>query len=276
MDERDTFASEATGEPLGSMELFASPGGVMTVDRDPRSGAEVFFRLYGEQFQKAKEEGKERVIWLMPHTCSADSHAGCAAFKMDEVAQKTYFTALAAELEKNPVFEGAEIRSAFYDTDTHQVSVFHGPEASPNVESAVLRLQRSVGVASSERRGALDQAHSGNRIYVGRYPRAWSAERNTEYALSSQMKQEELLQGIALAIKVIKTHSHVNTAEVPIVIQLDQTKNGEILFDTGLLQALNGSELLKGANIVLAPAEVLIVETKTDSETWNGSVEAWS
>lgn len=263
MDERDTFSSEATGEPLGSMELFASPGGALSADRDPKNGADRFLAIYGDGLRKAKEEGKERVVWLMPHSCSGDTHSGCAAFKTDENAQRDYFRAVASELASRPELEGATIHAAMYDTDTHELSSFLEEELPPQTKDAASRLQIQKGIVGDSKAPEHDRAHAGNRIYVGTRPRAWTAERNHAYHLSPTMEHDELLDGMALAVKVIKMHSHVDTDAVPIVIQLDKTSDAPSL-------PLSDEELLSRLN--LTPDEALIIRSETDTETWKGKV----
>lgn len=270
MDERDTFASEATGEPLGSMELFASPGGKVS--------SETLVRLYAKQIAEARTQGKELNLWLMPHTCGADGHSGCAAFKTDEKAQIDYFSKLADELRSMPAFADVNIRTAFYDTDTHALSAFHGTELPVSSPAVAKILQTEKGKASVEAKGDWDRAHSGNRIYIGNAPRAWTARRNAAYHLSPGMEREELLDGIALAVKVIKSHSHVDLSATPIVIQLDQdqTGNGLEMSDADLVARLNASANLSDPNQKIALDEIMIVRTQTNQETWEGDIASQS
>ncbi|MEO5927582.1 MAG: hypothetical protein ABIO72_02665 [Patescibacteria group bacterium] len=263
MDERNTFASEATGEPLGSMELFASVDGALSADHDPKTGADAFLKMYGDGFRKAKEEGKERVVWLMPHSCSGDSDAGCAGFATDEDAQRAYFRSLASELASRPELEGAKIHAAMYDTDTNELASFDGQELPLATKDAVSRLQITKGIVGDSEEPEHDQAHAGNRLYVGTMPRVWTAERNHAYHLSSLIERDELLSGITLAVNAIKTHSHVDTNKVPIVIQLDRSNE-----QPGL--EISNEELLTRLN--LQPDEAMVVRSQTDPERGEGHV----
>lgn len=264
MDERDTFASEATGEPLGAMELFASPGG--------RIAPETFVRLYGQGIAEAKKAGKEITVHLMPHTCSGDAHAGRAAFKTDEKAQIDYFTKLADELRGRPELEGAKILTSFYETDTHELVPFGGSVVPPAAAEAADVLREEHGVSGKGGEGESDRQHAGSRVYVGDLPRAWTARRNAAYHLHPGMEREELFEGIAFAIKVMKAHSHADLAKMPIVIQLDAHpgEQGIGMTDAGLLKRLNASPLLKG--IEVKANDVLVVRTETDPETWEGNI----
>lgn len=266
MDERDTFASEATGEPLGAMELYASAGGKVT--------PETLFRLYGKKLADARAAGKEVTIFLMPHMCGADAHAGCAAFQADTRAQEKYFSTLAENLTAR--FEGAadiKIITAFYDTDTHALRPFHGSAISEKMNTAAARLRTEKGQERAGADGDLDRQHAGNRIYVGDTPRAWIARRNVAYHLHGGSEPERVLDDITLAIKVIKTHSHVKLETTPIVIQIDRhpdTAPPITMHDAQLLARLNASSFLRG--IEVSQEEVLIVRTETDPRTWEGKV----
>lgn len=267
MDERDTFASEATGEPLGSMELFASPGGKVTPEK--------LVELYGKQLAEARAAGKELAVYLMPHTCGADNHAGCAAFKTDEKAQEAYFSQLADGLRARPEFAGTKIVTAFYDTDSHEMRPFHGSMVSKQADDAAVRLRSEKGEGKEEAKGDWDRAHAGNRIYVGDLPRAWTARRNAAYHLHSGMDRQELVDGIALAVKVIKVHSHVDLASTPIVIQLDAALGSRDAFamsDEDILMTLNASPNLADAALKVHPEEVMIIRTQTNPETWEGTI----
>ncbi len=263
MDERDTFAGEATGEPLGALELFATPGGRTTPDE--------LLKAYGSQLEAARKAGKELTIWLMPHHCAADSHAGCAAFAADEAAQTEYFTKLSDDLRSRPEFDGVNILTAFYDTDAHALKPFHGTELPERAVHAAGPLAGQTGVSSAEGKAELDRSHAGTRVYVGDRPRAWVARRNVTYHLSPEMESDALLEGIALAVKVMKTHAHADLSRTPIVIQIDRHPGTEDVIgmaDADLLERLNVSPLLKG--IELTPDEMLVVRTETDPATWQG------
>lgn len=265
MDERNTFQSEATGEPLGAVESFSSPGGVI----EP----ETFIKLYGEKIEEARKTGKEINVYLLPHKCSGDGHAGCAAFKNDEKALTAYFSKLAAELKSRPELAGVNFVTAFYDTDDHSLEPIGDSGIPAAADYAHNRLVESVGVASAEGRGPKDRIHAGNRIYVGELPRAWSATRNAAYHLHPGMPAEELVSGIALAVRVIKTHSHVKLHDKPVVIQFDSPVGSEApvpMADAELLERLNASPLLKG--IELTADELLVVRTETDKESWQRKV----
>ncbi|MDF1497598.1 MAG: hypothetical protein P1P90_06135 [Patescibacteria group bacterium] len=275
MDERDRFAVDATGEPNGAVELFASPGGCFTQDRDAVNGAKKFMEIYGKDIEKAKKDGKEIVIYLMPHTCFADNCAGCAAFNSDEEAEYQHFSDLADELKKIPELADANIHTDMYDTDTHEVVPFHGHVHDEVHTKAADYLQSEKGIATNAEVDEWDRFHAGYRIYVGSRPLAWTPRRNVAYHLHDEMDAEELLEGIALAIKIIKTHSHANLEEHPMVIQIDHVfgKTSVIdLDDDALINRMNESKLLKDAGIEIAKDDVLIVRTETDPETWEGQV----
>ncbi len=263
MDERDTFAAEATGEPLGALELFATPGG--------RTTPEELLRAYGPQLKEAREAGKELRVWLMPHHCTADSHAGCAAFAMDEAAQTAYFTKLADDLRSCSEFEGVQVLTAFYDTDMHGLTPFHGTEIPKDVMYAGNHLRETVGISREGGLGADDRSHAGTRVYIGDRPRAWVARRNAAYHLSPEMDREELFEGAALAVMVMKTHSHTDMIRVPVVIQIDRRLGMEDIVgmsDVELLKRFNASPILRG--IELTSDEFFVVRTETDPASWEG------
>ncbi|MBI5654083.1 hypothetical protein HZC53_00285 [Candidatus Uhrbacteria bacterium] len=269
MDERNTFQNEATGEPLGAVESFSSPGGRVT--------AETLLKLYGPQIEEARKSGKEINIYLFPHKCSGDGHAGCAAFKNDEAALTEYFSNLATDLKSRPEFAGANFVTAFYDTDDHGLEPIGDSIIPAAADYARNRLVESVGISKADGVGPKDRVHSGNRIYVGELPRAWSATRNAAYNLHPGMPVEELLEGVALAVRVIKTHSHVKLREKPVVIQLDSPVGSEDpiqMTDEKILERLNASPLLKG--IELTADELLVVRSETDKESWQGSISSLS
>jgi hypothetical protein len=275
MDERDRFAVDATGEPNGAVELFASPGGCITQDRDVVNGSKKFWEIYGKEIERAKKDGKEIVIYLMPHTCFADNCAGCAAFNSDEEAEYQYFSNLADELKKIPELDGATIHTDMYDTDTHEVVPFHGHVHDTIHGVAADYLQREKGIATNAEVDEWDRFHAGYRIYVGSRPLAWTPRRNVAYHLHDEIDAEELMEGIALAVKIIKTHSHADLEEHPIVIQIDYVfgKTSVIdLDDESLIKRLNESKLLKDASLELSKDGVLIVRTETDPQTWEGQV----
>jgi len=164
--------------------------------------------------------------------------------------------------------------TAFYDTDSHALQPFHGAEVPKEAVYAGNRLREQVGVATEGGKNAADRAHSGNRIYVGDLPRAWTARRNAAYHLHSGMEAEELLEGIALAVRVIKTHSHVDVLRQPIVVQVDRHPGDSAavgLRDEDILRRLNASPYLEG--IALTPEELLVIRTETDPATWKGQEE---
>ncbi len=265
MDERNTFQNEATGEPLGAVESFSSPGGRVT--------AETLIRLYSPQIEEARKAGKEINLYLLPHKCSGDGHAGCAAFKNDNQALTEYFSGLTADLKSRPEFAGVNFVTAFYDTDDHGLEPIGDSKIPTAADYAKNRLVESVGISDADSSGPKDRVHAGNRIYVGELPRAWSATRNAAYHLHPGMPAEELLEGVALAVRVIKTHSHVKLREKPVVIQLDVPVGDEApvpMTDGELLKRLNASPLLKG--IELTADELLVVRTETDKESWQGRV----
>lgn len=273
MDERDTFSSDATGEPLGFLDLFASPGGCLTQDRDPDKGAKALLGLYGQKILDAKAAGKKIVIYLIPHSCAADNHAGCAAFKSNEEAERIYFAELALSLELLPELSGAEIFTCMYDTDSHQLVPFGGSETPALAEQAADRLRNERGLAGADGAGDWDRFHAGNRIYVGDLPRAWTPRRNAAYHLHNKMNQQELIDGIALACKIIKTHSHVNLDEKNIAIQLDLHPEEQSILSYSnqeLIEKLNSSLNLK--DLALDPAKVIIIRTQTDPNTWQGEI----
>jgi len=273
MDERDTFSSDATGEPLGFLDLFASPGGCLTQNRDPDKGTRTLLDLYGQKILDAKTAGKKTVIYLIPHSCAADSHAGCAAFKSNEEAERIYFAELALSLELLPELSGTEIFTCMYDTDSHQLTPFGGSEVPEFAEQAAERLKNEKGIASADKTGDWDRLHSGNRIYVGDLPRAWTPRRNVAYHLYNKMDQQELINGIALACKIIKTHSQVNLDEKNIVIQLDSHTGEQPALpfsNQELIEMLNGSLNLKGYE--LDPEKIIIIRTQTDPNTWEGDI----
>ena len=275
MDERDRFAPDATGEPFGSMNLFASPGGCITQDRDATNGAKKFLEIYGDEIRDANANGKKIIIDLMPHTCFKDNHAGCAAFGGDEEAEYAYFTALKDALLKLPELEKAEIRTTMYDTDTHDLIGFAGFEVDEKSHEVSAKIRRDEGEASNEYEDEWDRFHSGYRVYVGSLPHAWCPNRNLAYHLHEKMDYEELLEGIALAAKIILTHSHVPIEEKPIVIQIDRLFGYDPaiqLEDDELLARLNKSPLLKDAGIELKDEDVLIVRTQTDPDSWQGEI----
>ncbi len=277
MDERDRFSIDATGEPNGVVETFASPGGCFTQDRDAKNGAKKLMEIYGKDIEQAKKNGKEIVIYLMPHTCFADNCAGCAAFNSDEEAEYEYFSNLADELKKIPELADANLHTDMYDTDTHEVVPFHGHVHDPIHGAAADYLQREKGIATNAEVDEWDRFHAGYRIYVGSRPLAWTPRRNVAYHLHDEIDAEELLEGIALAIKIIKTHSHADLEEHPIVIQIDHVfgKTSVIdLDDETLIKRLNESKLLKDAAIELTKDDVLIVRTETDPQSWEGQVTA--
>lgn len=265
MDERNTFATDAIGEPLGAVEIFSSPGGKVI--------PETILRIYGQQLEEARTRGKEILLYLIPHCCHADAHAGCAAFQTDERAQEAYFSQLADSLHAHPAFAGVSIVTAFYDTDTHELFPFHGTTLSAKMNAAAERLRREKGEGKEGVKGEWDRQHAGNRCYIGVTPRAWTARRNRAFHLHSGMNSEELLEGIALAIKVMKTHSHVNLHTTPIVIQIDRQQGQAspiTMKDAELLARLNASSFLHG--IEVSEKGVLIVRTETNPETWEGRV----
>lgn len=267
MDERNTFQPEATGEPLGAIEIYSSAGGRVT--------PETLLALYGQQIAEARQAGKEINIYLITHKSKDDAKAGCAAFKNEEDASAEYFSDLAANLKDHPEFSGANFVTAFYDTDDHSLEPIGDSAIPAQADFARNRLVETAGVSQAEGEGSLDRFHAGNRIYVGETPRAWIARRNKAYHLQPGMPSEELLEGIALAARVVKTHSHVKLRENPIVIQLDSHAHGEApldLSDTQLLEHLNASPLLKG--IELTPDELLVVRTMTDRDSWQGSISS--
>jgi len=273
MDERNRFAIDATGEPYGAAEMFASPGGCFTQDRDAAHGAKKFMEIYGKQVQAAIKDGKKIVIYLMPHTCFADNHAGCAAFGGDEEAEYSHFAALADELKKVPELAEAVIHTDMYDTDTHDVVPFHGHEHDKAHGIAADYLQREKGIATNAEVDEWDRFHAGYRIYVGSRPLAWTPRRNVAYHLHDGMDKEELLEGIALAIKIIKTHSHADLDEHVITLQIDHTFGSEATLDMddeALIKRLNESKLLQEAGISIDHDSILIIRTETDPENWEG------
>jgi hypothetical protein len=273
MDERNRFAIDATGEPYGSAEMFASPGGCFTQDRDAVNGAKKFLDIYGKQIEQAKKEGKEIVIYLMPHTCFADNCAGCAAFDNDVEAEYDYFSNLTDELKKNPELQGAIIHTDMYDTDTHEVVPFNGHIHDEAHGLAAEYLQSENGIATNAEVDEWDRFHAGYRIYVGSRPLAWTPRRNVAYHLHDEMEKEEILEGIALAVKIIKTHSHADLEEHPIVIQIDHVFGKEEAVDLSndeLIKRLNESPLLKDTNIEITIDDVFIIRTETDPVTWEG------
>ncbi|MCC7357823.1 hypothetical protein IT408_04985 [Candidatus Uhrbacteria bacterium] len=274
MDERDTFACEATGEPVGAMELFASPGGEITKDRKGESGAQKLIDLYGKDIAEARAAGKEISISMMPHICGADGHFGCAAFANDMAAQEAYFSELVEAIVARPEFEGVKILTAFYDTDTHALKPFHGSELQADAKESGIALLERRGGGMADGKGEKDRAHAGNRIYVGDLPRAWIVRRNSAYQLHSGLDEEALLDGIALAVKVIQTHSHVNTAAQPIVIQVDRHVGEEfieILRDPiELWNTLKRNSLLK--DVEVDEEGIMIVYTETDPKSWEGQL----
>ncbi|MFZ6015607.1 MAG: hypothetical protein ACOYUZ_04625 [Patescibacteria group bacterium] len=275
MDERDRFAVDATGEPYGAVEMFASPGGCFTQDRDAVNGAKKFLEIYGKQIEAAKKDGKQIVIYLMPHTCFADNHAGCAAFAGDEEAEYAYFSSLADELKKLPELVEAVIHTHMYDTDTHELVPFHGDAMQDAYHKATDYLQREKGMASNAEEDEWDRFHAGYRVYIGGLPLAWTPRRNVAYHLHDKMEKEELLEGIALAVKIIKTHSHADEDVHPVVIQIDHAFGREPaidLDDQALVDRLNASKLLIDANVKISLDDVLIVRTQTDPESWDGEI----
>ncbi len=275
MDERDRFAIDATGEPYGSAEMFASPGGCFTQDRDPVNGAKKFLEIYSKKIEQAKKDGREVVVYLMPHTCFADNHAGCAAFAADEEAEYNHFSALADELAKLPEMEGVVIHTDMYDTDTHELVPFHGDAMLPAYNQAADYLQQEKGIATNAEVDEWDRFHAGYRIYVGNVPLAWTPRRNVAYHLHNKMDKEELLEGIALAVKIIKTHSHADLEEHVMVLQLDHAYGDDTdinMSDEELIGRLNESSKLKEAGVELTANDILIVRTETDPATWEGQV----
>nr|MBD3281850.1 hypothetical protein [Candidatus Uhrbacteria bacterium] len=273
MDERDRFAVDATGEPYGSAEMFASAGGCLTQDRDAKHGAEKFVEIYGEQIRQAEKDGKEIVVYLMPHTCFADNCAGCAAFSGDEEAEYVYFSALADELKKLPELSDAKIHTDMYDTDTHEVVPFHGHDHDEAHARAADYLQSEKGMATNAEVDEWDRFHAGYRIYVGGKPLAWTPRRNVAYHLHGGIGEKELIDGIALAMKIIKTHSHADLEEHVPVLQIDHVFGDDPVLDMDnekLLAKLNESKQLKDAGIELVEDDIFIVRTETDPKTWEG------
>ncbi len=273
MDERDRFAIDATGEPYGSAEMFASPGGCFTQDRDAKHGAGKFIEIYGKDIERAKKEGKEIVIYLMPHTCFADNCAGCAAFGGDEEAEYAYFSALADELKKLPELDGAIIHTDMYDTDTHEVVPFNGHEHNKEHAAAADYLQSEKGIATNAEVDEWDRFHAGYRIYVGSRPLAWTPRRNVAYHLHDGMEKQELIDGVALAVKIIKTHSHADLDEHMIVLQIDHVFGKDAAIDASddeIIRKLNHTKILKDANIELSDGDIFIIRTETDPNNWDG------
>jgi hypothetical protein len=264
MDERDTFASEAAGEPLGAAELYASAGGKVTPEK--------LLELYGAQMTEARDAGKEIVIHLMPHKCK-HIHSGCAAFKTDEAAQKAYFSELVTSLKSRPEFADAKVIAEFYETDDHGVEPIAGDAPLESSRLMIANLQ-AKGRADESKAGEWDEAHAGNRIYVGDRPRAWTTRRNRAYHLHSGMDRQELIDGIALAIKVIKSHSHVQTDRVPIVIQNDRHVGGVAALPDDvneLIGLLNASPNLSEEALKVKVDELELISTETNPESWKGN-----
>lgn len=273
MDERNRFAVDATGEPYGAAQMFASAGGCITQDRDVVNGAKKFLEIYGKDIEQAKKEGKEIVVYLMPHTCFADNCAGCAAFGGDEEAEYVYFSALADELKKLPELADATLHTDMYDTDTHEVVPFHGHEHNEAHARAADYLQSEKGIATNAEVDEWDRFHAGYRVYVGSRPLAWTPGRNVAYHLHDGIDEAELIDGIALALKIIRTHSHADLKEHLPVLQIDHVFGSEPVLDTSneeLIGKLNATKHLKEAGIELTEHDIFIVRTETDPNTWEG------
>jgi len=273
MDERDRFAVDATGESYGAAEMFASAGGCITQDRDAKHGAEKFIKIYGKQIEQAKKDGKQIVIYLMPHTCFMDNCAGCAAFAGDEEAEYAYFSALADELKNLPELADATVHTDMYDTDTHEVVPFHGHEHDESHAQAADYLQSEKGMATNAEVDEWDRFHAGYRIYVGSRPLAWTPRRNVAYHLHDGIGEEELIDGIGLALKIIRTHSHADLDEHMPVLQIDHVFGNEVALDMSdeeLIKKLHETKHLKEAGIELTKEDILIIRTETDPNTWEG------
>ena len=273
MDERDRFAPTVTGEPCGSIELYASPGGCFTQDRDPLRGAQELINIYEKDIKQAQEENKEVIIYLMPHTSYADNKAGCAAFKSDEDAEIKYFSDLADELKKIPLTQSATIYTVMYDTDDHHLVSFHDSKLPPKYENVLEKVRETAGISDEGKKDDLDRFHGGYRVYIGQLYHAWNPRRNVSYFLHDKMDKEELLEGIALALNIIKTHSHANLEEVPMTIQIDRLIGEEDklkMTNEELINRLNESPLIKDAGLNITAEELLIVRSETNPETWEG------
>ncbi|GEM_PF-2015518 len=275
MDERNRFAVDATGEPYGSVELFASPGGCFTQDKDPVNGAKKFLEIYGKKIEQAKKDGRKVIVYLMPHTCFADNYAGCSIFMNNEEATYSYFSALADELKKLSEMDEVIIHTSMYDTDTHELVPFHGDTMLTAFNQATDYLQREKGMASNAEIDEWDRFNAGYRIYIGSSPLAWNPRRNVAYYLHNKITKEELLKSIALAIKIIKIHSHADLDEHVVVLHLDYVYGDDVdlnMDDIQLIDRLNQSIELKEANIELSKDNLLIVRTETNPNTWEGQI----